>query len=155
MPSFFHLRGVLLLAGSMLGVVACERKDLSIPLAQLTARRWRLSNYVFCMEEPTTPGEQYRRLEPCVRDDFTVFKADGTYVDDEGTLQCRPDVPQARRFAWRFLSEGRELGMYYAEPGQKEEELRFKIITLSPTTLILEGWAPAYPCKYQLTYTAF
>lgn len=146
---------VLFLVG-VVGAVACERQKVS-PLAVLTAPRWHLSDYVFCPEAPHLPGayDPPADKEPCVRDDFTVFKADGTYVDNEGALQCTPRFPQARRFTWRFLSEGRELAMRYAAPGQTHAaERRYKIRTLTPTTLVLEGGAPAYSCKVILTYTA-
>ncbi len=155
MPLSYSVRLVLFLAG-VVAAVACERKEVS-SLAILTVPRWHLSDYVFCPDAPPLPGayDPPADKEPCVRDDFTVFKADGTYVDDEGALPCDPRFPQARRFAWRFLAEGRELAMWYAAPGQAQAvERRYKILKLTPRTLVLEGWAPAYSCKVILTYTA-
>ena len=155
MPLSCRVRPVVFLIG-VLGAVACERKDVS-SLALLTAPRWHLSDSICCPDEPPLPGEYIFDIdkEPCVRDDFTVFNADGTYVENEGALRCDPRLPQARRFTWRFSAKGRELAMVHAGPGQtQEEEFRYKIITLTPTTLVLEGWAPAYSCKYILTYTA-
>ena len=156
MPLSCRVRPILFLVG-VVEAVACERKDVS-SLAVLTATKWHLSDYVFCPEEPPMPGEFNSVIdkEPCVRDDFTVFKADGTYVDDEGALRCDPRLPQARHFTWRYAAQGRELAMCYAAPGQiQEAETRYKIITLTPTTLVLQGWAPTYSCKVILTYTAF
>ena len=109
MPLCFHLRTALFLATGAFGTVSCERQDVSARLALLTAPRWHLSDYVFCPDEPATPGAYVPAPEPCFVDDITVFNADGTYVEDEGPRKCRPDVPQARHFKWRFLSEGREL----------------------------------------------
>jgi hypothetical protein len=156
MPRYFHVRTAVSLAG-VLGTLACEHRDVS-SLSLLTAPRWHLSDCVFCPDDSPLPDRYSPPAdqELCVRDDFTVFQADGTYVDDEGALQCDPRFPQARRFTWRFLSEGRELALCYAAPGQTEEiERHYKIILLTPRTLVLEGWAPAYHCRYRLTYTAF
>ncbi|MEL5996596.1 hypothetical protein [Hymenobacter segetis] len=159
MPLFRPVRIALFLATGAFGTVGCERPSAaSTQLALLTAPKWRLSDYVFCTEARAVPGAYNPGMagqEPCFRDDITVFGVDGTYVEDEGPLKCRPDVPQARRFKWRFLSEGRELAQWYAPPGVRQEiEYRYKILTLAPTTLVLEGWAPAYSCKVILTYTA-
>ena len=155
---FFRLHTALFLATAACGAVACEHQDESARLALLTAPKWRLSDYVFCPEAPALPGAHAPGLadqEPCFRDDLTVFQADGTYVEDEGPLKCRPDVPQTRRFAWHFLSAGRGLAQWYAPAGVKQAvERRYKILLLSSTKLVLEGWAPAYRCKCILTYTA-
>lgn len=155
MPSFCRARLVPFLFG-VLGTVACERKEVS-SLDVLTAPRWHLSKYVFCPDAPPLPGAYNPSAdkEPCVRDDFTVFKSDGTYIEDEGVLPCDARLPQARRFRWRFLSEGRELAMWYAAPGQTQEvERHYKILALTPQTMVLEGWAPLYSCKVVLTYAA-
>ncbi|MGY3090552.1 hypothetical protein ACVWYF_003607 [Hymenobacter sp. UYAg731] len=156
MPLSFRVRPVVFLVG-IGGAIACERKDVS-SLVVLTVPRWHLSDCIFCPNEPRLPGSYNPVLdkEPCVRDDFTTFKVDGTYVDDEGALRCDPHLPQARCFTWHFSAKGRELAMRYAAPGQTQEvERHYKIITLTPTKLVLEGWAPAYSCKCILTYTAF
>ena len=152
-PSTYVL--TVLLTGVMLGCVACKAPNESTSMTLLTAPKWRLTGWVFHAEGYATPDKYPPGLEACNRDDFTSFKANGTYVDDQGLIKCRPDVPQARCFRWRFLAGGRKLGMCYAAPGQKEVEMRFTVKTLTPATLILEGWSPTYSCNYTLTYAAF
>jgi hypothetical protein len=78
------------------------KKD-SAPVAQpsqkmklLTTGQWRLA--------AITDGsdDQYSHLPACVKDNYQIFKTDGTIEYNEGPTKCNPSQSQTSNGTWRF-----------------------------------------------------
>lgn len=41
-------------------------------------------------------------LEDCVKDNISIFKADGIYISDEGATKCDPNDKQVVKGKWEF-----------------------------------------------------
>lgn len=50
----------------------------------------------------TEVNNVYAQLPPCVKDNLTVFKSNGTVNYDEGASKCDPNEPQTTSGTWAF-----------------------------------------------------
>jgi hypothetical protein len=78
-------------------------KKASAPVAQpsqkvklLTTGQWRLSAIT------DGPDDQYAHLPACVKDNYQIFKTDGTIEYNEGPTKCNPSQSQTNNGTWRF-----------------------------------------------------
>jgi hypothetical protein len=42
-------------------------------------------------------------VDDCSKDDFTLYKADGTYIEDDGATKCDPADDQQYISTWKFI----------------------------------------------------
>ena len=67
-------------------------------------------------------------LKPCEKDDFEVYKTDGTWEYNEGPTKCDPSYPQAFSEPWSFTAN--ETNMFVGT-------VEHTILELTATTLKL------------------
>lgn len=92
----------LLLAGmAMACFSSCTEDETTTEL--LTKGKWVMTAFTV---DPAVDwfGSQvtniYSQLDACVKDDFTIFKTDGTVLYDEGPSKCYGTDPQTRTAKW-------------------------------------------------------
>ncbi|MDI3322297.1 hypothetical protein [Pinibacter soli] len=77
----------------------------------LTSGSWKItSDYVDPPIDTDRDGhpdyELINSMDACHRDDLFIFKADGTYIHDEGASKCDPLAPQIEEESnWMFSTD--------------------------------------------------
>jgi hypothetical protein len=112
MKPFTKLTGFLL-ALMISGLFAQCKKDKEdeIQLSKtdmLTSGQWRViahtSNLAFDWDlDGTSETDLYNAYEPCERDNYLVFKKDGSYERNEGATKCFSEDPQSDTGTWFFV----------------------------------------------------
>ena len=129
------MKKYLLLAGSLLALSACSKKDDVAPGLQglLTAKPWRISAYTTTITNAgvATTKDSYANMPACSQDNVFTFKNDHTLTVDEGATQCSPaTAPDS--FAWSFSNDQTQL--LVANPDHTSPETN-DLLELSATTL--------------------
>ncbi len=92
---------------TVLFITACK-KDKNGPVVSerfqfLTTGQWKVSAY---KNDSNSDGvfetDLYASIPSCRKDNFSVFKADGTIIVDEGPTKCDPGYSQTFLGDWRF-----------------------------------------------------
>ncbi|NVO30888.1 lipocalin family protein [Hymenobacter lapidiphilus] len=95
----------LLTVGSF---ASCSKDKDPTPITkseQLAARNWRIT--AFTVKQGNNPiVDEFARTAPCDKDDFYQFKADKTFVLDEGATRCSPNSPQTNVSGWDINADG-------------------------------------------------
>lgn len=82
------MTGMLLLAAA-----SCKKDDDPSRREILTSGSWRMTAFTLSvagMQQSTG----YDMQQPCIKDNLTLFKTDGTVVSDEGPTKCDPAAAQ-------------------------------------------------------------
>ncbi|RFP66241.1 hypothetical protein D0N36_04270 [Hymenobacter lapidiphilus] len=102
---------VLLAAMAMLIVgsfTSCSKDKDPTPITkaeQLGARNWRIT--AFTSKQGNNPIiDEFALYAPCDKDDFYQFKADKTFVLDEGATRCNSNSPQTSVSGWDINADG-------------------------------------------------
>lgn len=64
----------------------------------ITSGSWRVSSLVL------GGTDIWPSQDACDKDDLSIFKADGTYIDDEGPTKCDSSDPQQSTSTWKFMN---------------------------------------------------
>lgn len=88
----------------------CKKDEPATPdrEALLTTGAWKLSAMTVdpAIDWFGTPVTNvYPQLPGCLKDDLTIFKANGTVNYDEGPSKCSPNDPQTTSGTWTFNPE--------------------------------------------------
>jgi hypothetical protein len=86
--------------------IGCKKDDDVVQpdkIGMLTSGTWALSGMtvnpaIDWFGEPTT--DILAKLPGCLKDDLTIFKANGTITYDEGASKCDPADPQTTQGTW-------------------------------------------------------
>jgi hypothetical protein len=57
----------------------------------------------------TPDADAYATFEPCEKDNFFVFKKDGTLETNQGASKCSPSDPQIETGTWSFSNNETEI----------------------------------------------
>jgi hypothetical protein len=104
---------LLLIAVVVLTNVHCQKEagtgdiETANKTELLTSGQWRVSALT------VTPGidldfdgdldtDFYSFFEECDKDDYYVFRTDGTYESNQGATKCDPDAEQSESGTWTF-----------------------------------------------------
>lgn len=126
----------LLAAGS---VSACK-KD-SQPAAPKTKadllvnKQWRASGITVSTTvngKPQPPQDVFAKFPACFKDNFSTYKADKSFVDDEGATKCSTTDPQTTAGTWDINADQTKLYITYPSQGTESIDLT----QLSETTMV-------------------
>lgn len=121
------------------GSVSACKKD-SQPAAPKTKadllvnKPWRASGATVSttVNGKPQPQDVFAKLPACFKDHFSTYKADKSFVDDEGTTKCSTTDPQTTAGTWDFGSDQTKLYLTY--PGQGTESV--DVTQLTETTMV-------------------
>src|SRR5690606_26096511 len=87
----------------IIAVSACNKDE-----KHLTKGQWVLKGMTI---SPPVMGfsDIYSTMEACSKDDFIIFKEEGTYVVDEGPTKCDDNDPQTTTGTWSLDKEDKNL----------------------------------------------
>ena len=108
------LSALLMIAGN-----SCKKEDKVGPPSKtdiLTAGtgQWKISVYTLAppydLDGDGTPdSDAYATFEPCRKDNYFVFKKDGTLETNEGASKLSPNDPQIEKSTWSFSNNETEI----------------------------------------------
>lgn len=82
---------------------ACKKDDDPSRREILTSGNWRMTAFTLSvagMQQSTG----YDTQDPCIKDNLTLFKTDGTVISDEGATKCDPTAAQTSPVGtWELL----------------------------------------------------
>jgi hypothetical protein len=95
---------------ALLFITSCKKDDPVTPdkTALLTGGSWKLSAMTVdpAIDWYGTPVKNvFPQLPACLKDDLTIFKANGIVNYDEGASKCDPNDPQTTSGTWAFNPE--------------------------------------------------
>ena len=96
----------ILLATSFFAISGCKKTKTKTEL--LTDGSWKVTAQsinpgVDLNGDGTLDTDLYAQfVEDCTKDNFSTFKSDGSFVDDEGATKCDPTDPQTTNGTWAF-----------------------------------------------------
>lgn len=113
-----NLFGLLLLAGLALAHSSCDKDDGNEKgqsrMDLLTTGQWRMTAFSVSPAidfdyDGDTDSDVLATFEPCHKDDYTVFKADGKAELNEGPTKCDALDPQVEYIDWAFVNGEKEI----------------------------------------------
>jgi hypothetical protein len=94
----------------LLFTAACkkEKEDIKPDPTAMLAGKWQLK--ALTVDPPidwfgAPVRNVYAQLPACVKDDITIFNANGTVNFDEGASKCQPNDPQTLTGTWAFSAD--------------------------------------------------
>ncbi|MBO9731223.1 MAG: hypothetical protein J7623_21470 [Chitinophaga sp.] len=86
-----------------------NKPDGGITTSYLVGKKWQTKAMTvtpgFDDGQGGTITDLYAIMPACVKDNFTIFKADGSAVEDEGADKC-PGTNQTRTYTWKLKDDG-------------------------------------------------
>ena len=105
---------VILVITGVTSFFSCNKDDGNTSTAKtkkelLTTGTWK---YTSCIISPAydyygdgvMATDLFSILKPCEKDDFEVYKTDGTWEYNEGPTKCDPSYPQVFSEPWSFTA---------------------------------------------------
>jgi hypothetical protein len=95
-------------------------------------------------------------MGPCIADDVTAFKADGTWTLDEGAVKCDPSDPQTESGTWTLSADQKTFTMTNPDP-DLAFTLTLTVVEATATTLKFStpgDWDDGVAHTEILTFTA-
>ena len=96
----------IIAATALLFVLSACKKDKSLSKTEiLTTGKWKItamsvSPAMDADGDGDLDSDLYILLEPCEKDNYSVFKTDGTIENNEGPTKCDPQDPQTHISTW-------------------------------------------------------
>ncbi|MBL7698604.1 MAG: hypothetical protein JNK79_10605 [Chitinophagaceae bacterium] len=121
---------------------SCKKEKASKTKTELlTTGSWHVTNYIVDPGidwdgDGTEETNVYPVMEPCIKDDFSTFHADGTGEINEGPTKCVSNGSQTIPFTWAFLEDEKRLqvqGVIYLLDALTETQLVVKEIEVVST----------------------
>jgi len=139
MKNYFKILSLLSIA-TILVVSSCKKEEDSKSLSDyLTAGNWKVTAMTI------NPGIDFQgtvitdyyslNTEDCSKDDFMKFNADGTLIEDEGSIKCNPDDPQTVTSNWTLNENTSVLSITYPD-GDSES---ITIVSINETTFVVSN----------------
>lgn len=127
---------------ALLSVCGCSKKDSTSKTDLLTKGSWKVAAWTRTPGLGGTPGtfDFYSHFDPCEKDDYIAFSADGTFDQHNGALKCEPADPASIRGTWHLSNEETKLNTVlppttYHYP--QLDNVEADILELTETTLDL------------------
>ena len=98
--------------------ISCQKgvnETIEIPKKDLIPGKWQITG---TLETPATfdfdadgvkDSDIYKYMGTCFKDNFIIFKEDGTVEDNEGPTRCEPTDPQLTTAAWSLAPDNKTL----------------------------------------------
>jgi len=119
MKTKVQLAAVILVITGATSILSCNKDDddnntTKTKTELLTAGTWK---YTACVISPAydyygdgvMATDLFAIFKPCEKDDFEVYKTDGTWEYNEGPTKCDPSYPQAFSEPWSFTANETKL----------------------------------------------
>lgn len=116
---------LLLTAFIALTTVQCKKEDKKTKTELLTSGQWRITAHTanpgFDWDnDGTVSTDIYSQYDACEKDDYYVFKSDGTFEYNEGPTKCDPGFDQSDTGKWAFTDNESRI-LFDFEPYDIEE----------------------------------
>ena len=132
-----------------LSIFSCGKDEALTKTEMLTQNEWNLVAAKLTANGVEVPGSS--ALDDCDLDDIYKFKAEGTYVQEIGSILCyEEDEPWIG--TWTFLNSETEFML----DGDEEDILKIETLTDKVFVLSFESVDPSdnITYKFQTTYNA-
>jgi hypothetical protein len=96
---------------------ACKKDKKETPKSKtdlLTTGQWKMT--AFTVSPPMdldgdgiVDSDVYATMGACEKDDYYIFKKDGTLEQNEGASKCDPLDPQTETVDWSFVNDEKEI----------------------------------------------
>ena len=137
---------LLILFVFSVGLTTSCKKDEEKPKSKeelLTGKKWQVKTAIIDPSIPVSAGgtttNLYNQIEPCFKDDYSVFNANGTFIDDAGGVKCDVGDAQTTSGTWLFNGDKTIVTLNYpASGGDAAFSMSFKILELSDSKLMYE-----------------
>lgn len=146
---------LVLLAAAVLTFAASCKEEEPVPPTKtelLTAGPWIGSALTanpgidpFGSGTPITDLWNSVLISACSKDDFTVYKTDGTYVIDDGATKCDPADPQTTTGTWKFATNETQMIL-------DSSSTPYNIMKLDASTLEYQLFEPFLQTTLTVTY---
>ena len=95
-------------------IVSCEKEKNPSRMDMLTNGKWRLtaqtaSPAVDWDGDGDTETNLYLIMDACIKDDYAIFRKDGTVEENEGASKCDATDPQSEILNWSFKNNDNTL----------------------------------------------
>ncbi|MDR6567883.1 hypothetical protein MRBLMN1_003583 [Chitinophaga ginsengisegetis] len=103
--------------------------------AFLVGKKWQIKAMTISpgLEEEEVQ-DLYKDLPACTKDDYVIYNANGTGVEDEGPTKCDGNMPQTRTFNWNLKTDGT-----LEQPVEDDFTGTFKAVKTSATSFTITG----------------
>lgn len=152
------MKNFLLLLCGVAALSACHKDNSNGPAASsrmdlLTANSWRVtaSTTITKANGSVIVTDEYPKILPCERDNFTKFNPDKTVSSDAGVVKCYPGESQSETSSWAFDKNETHLSISTGSGPVAPDS----IVELSATTLRLRKTAAGGAAEQDITFTAF
>ena len=150
-----HFLYALVAASSL---TACKKDDEPAPKTKqeiLADKQWRYSAITasYTLNGKTETDDIYATLKPYDKDNFTTYKADKNFVDDEGPTRESASDPQTRKGTWDLNYEQTKLYLTY--DGSSPEAVEVTQLTDATMVWRFVDDSQRVIVTYTITYTAF
>lgn len=136
--TLMRIQPVMLLAASLLIVVTSCKKENATKAAHLTRGAWVLQNFETREMNNGTAKPWVNAYDSvsCQKDNTIIYKANGSYEINEGSLRCSNFDPQFKDSGnWKFLLDDTRLEMELIRNGQPVGSAFYDIVVLDKHTL--------------------
>jgi hypothetical protein len=139
-----------LLIGISFMMLSCSKdpEDDPAKITALTTGTWKLTGYMTDYNKDGSYEEDtYSMLDPCLKDNFYTFQADGNEITDEGPVKCYATNPQTRTYPWSLIEHQSKLQF---------EGTTYNVDELTTSSLKLNATLPyniIYTRNVKMTYT--
>ena len=108
---FNSLKGIIAIAIIGVAFTACKKDEVNTPApVKVMSKSDSLSNKNWVMKSFFVDGEDYYSyMEDCDKDDFRMYKTNGTYIDDEGTLKCDSSSTKKNEGVWKLIENNTKM----------------------------------------------
>lgn len=98
-----RLSRILFLSAAIPLLAACHRnRSQSRDLQLLTHTPWKYEKAGFNADDEGSFDALNPQIAGCERDNFVIFRIDGTGILQEGRIKCKPADPDSLPFYWSF-----------------------------------------------------
>lgn len=134
----------LILAVSILSlVVSCKKDKDPSRTEMLTNGKWKLTAQTISPAidwdfDGDLDTDLYVIMDACIKDDFAIFRTDGTVEENEGASKCDASDPQSEILAWSLKNNDQTLqldGEDFTIEEMNESTMRLKISDSGVTIL--------------------
>ncbi len=127
-----------LLAASSLSACKKDKEDAKPKTKSeiIVDKKWRINAATasFTANGRPTTQDLLPFIDDCEKDNFTTYKGDKSFVDDNGPTKCDPTDSQTQNGTWDLSSDQSKILITY--PGQSTETAN--LTELTGTTMVWE-----------------
>jgi hypothetical protein len=103
----------------------------------------------------TTITDNYARLAPCAKDNFSKYNVDHSYFQDGGVIKCSPTESQIiTTSTWGLLTNDTELSITANSSGATTYVYKITALTTTTLSIVLTTTTPGKTEELSYTYAA-